>query len=281
MPVQTLARALMLCAALALPASAQTGADARAAYDAGDFATALALAEPLAEAGDPVAGNVMGLLHEFGDGGVAIDTARAVAYFEAAAATGYPNAQYNLGIILLDGIDGIAPDPERSFALMHAAHEQGFALATFELAMRHWDGLGTPVDTVEARRLMEIAAEADDPWALNNLGVMAEDGIGGPEDPGRALSIYRRSSQLGYALAGANVANLLLEAEPLSPEGRIEAIAWCLWAGRAVLDGSADQAEPGEVAGECAPVLDGVAAADLAAAEAASAALPGAPESGQ
>ena len=65
MTLKVAALALLL---LATPAGAATIADVQKAYDAGDFATALSEAQPLADAGDVVAMRLLGLMYRQGQG---------------------------------------------------------------------------------------------------------------------------------------------------------------------------------------------------------------------
>lgn len=68
-----------------------------AAYNRGDFATALREWQPLAEQGDARAQFSFGLLHENGDG-VPRDYAKARQWYEKAAAQGDAKAQLYLGM---------------------------------------------------------------------------------------------------------------------------------------------------------------------------------------
>jgi hypothetical protein len=69
---------------------------ALAAYNSGDFGTALNRLRPLAEAGNTVAQNNLGRMYYDGTG-VAENDAEAVKWFQLAAEKGQPTAQFNLG----------------------------------------------------------------------------------------------------------------------------------------------------------------------------------------
>ena len=86
-PRRILAALALAASLMPLPALADWLDDARAAFGAGDYATALALAAPRAETGDPAAQNILAVLHFHGLG-MAADPARGLAYYEAAAAQG-------------------------------------------------------------------------------------------------------------------------------------------------------------------------------------------------
>jgi TPR repeat protein len=76
-------------------ASAATLADGRAAWNSGDFATAMQVLRPLADAGDPTAEYFVGLMY-FNGQGVPEDDAEASRWFEAAAKKGSADALYSL-----------------------------------------------------------------------------------------------------------------------------------------------------------------------------------------
>jgi TPR repeat protein len=70
--------------------------DGVAAYERGDFATALRLFQSLAEQGDASAQSNLGVLYEKGQG-TARDYREALKWYRQAAQQGYADAQFNLG----------------------------------------------------------------------------------------------------------------------------------------------------------------------------------------
>ncbi len=105
-----------LCAGftLGLTAPAWAGFDeAFAAYQRGDYATALREWRPLAEQGDADAQHNLGVMYNTGRG-VPQDYAKAVKWFRKAAEQGDGGGQYNLGNMYSDG-NGVAKD----FVLAH------------------------------------------------------------------------------------------------------------------------------------------------------------------
>jgi TPR repeat protein len=83
-----------------------------AAYEAGDFATALAEWQPLAEQGSAAAQFNLGLLHYHGKG-VAENRAEAARWFLRAAEGGFVRAQYRVAGIYEEG-DGMEQDLARA-----------------------------------------------------------------------------------------------------------------------------------------------------------------------
>ena len=82
--------------------------DGLAAYERGDYATALRLWRPLAEQGNAGAQHILGLMYDSGQG-VPQDLAEAVKWYRLAAEQGYGSAQLNLATMYARG-DGVPPD---------------------------------------------------------------------------------------------------------------------------------------------------------------------------
>jgi TPR repeat protein len=247
--------AIALCLALnPLTAHADWLEEARAAFADGDFATARELAEPMADAGDPAALNILGVLYFHGSG-VAQDVDRGLDYYEAAVAQGHVIAMSNLAWIYYEGTNGSPRDPDRARNLAEAAAEAGNAEALntlgvmaeegafgppdyaaaaerYRLAMDggsadginnlgglYARGLGVVQDDAQARLLFERAAGLDHGRGTRNLAYMMELGRGGPQDIPGAIATYRRAAALGYAVAANDLGILLLNgAAGLAPD---------------------------------------------------------------
>jgi len=113
---QSISRALLgaSLAFLSVPAIAAAIDDGQAAYNAGDYATALRLWRPLAEQGNARAQNNLGVMYENGKG-VAQDVIEAVRWYRLAAVQGYGGAQYDLGLAYAIGRGGVRRDPVRAY----------------------------------------------------------------------------------------------------------------------------------------------------------------------
>ena len=94
-----------------------------AAYQRGDFATAMREWRPLAEAGDASAQYNLGVMYREGKG-VPKDDAEAVKWFRLAAAQGSANAQYFLGLMYDNG-NGVPEDNVQAYAWLNLAAAQG------------------------------------------------------------------------------------------------------------------------------------------------------------
>jgi TPR repeat protein len=114
--------AAALLASLGAPAAADF-ADGLAAYDGGDYATALDEWRALAEAGDAIAQAALAGLHRYGQG-VAEDPARAAQWYRRAARQGEAGAQLNLGEMYASGL-GLARDLVQAHFWLSLAAMQG------------------------------------------------------------------------------------------------------------------------------------------------------------
>ena len=94
-----------------LAADLETGG---AAYDRGDYATALEEFRPLAEQGDADAQFHLGLMYDFGEG-VPQDRTEAAKWFHLAAEQGHAPAQSFLGLLYLWGGEGVT----QNYVLAH------------------------------------------------------------------------------------------------------------------------------------------------------------------
>ncbi len=97
--------------------------EGEAAYDRGDYATAVRLWRPLAEQGVVTAQNNLGVMYEKGEG-VPQDYAEAVKWYRLAAEQGYAIAQFNLGFVYAEG-QGVPQDYALAVKWYRLAAEQG------------------------------------------------------------------------------------------------------------------------------------------------------------
>lgn len=131
-----------------------------AAYDVGDYATALAECMPLAEAGDATAQFCVGRMYANGFG-VMMDDAAALKWYGLAAASGHAESQYNLGVMHANGW-GVPMDDTKAAEFYRAAAEQGFKPAMVSLAYVTYRGIGVPEDLAEGYMWYDVAAKLGD-----------------------------------------------------------------------------------------------------------------------
>ncbi len=120
---------LIVAASLLRVGAARAGTleDGQAAYDRGDYATALRLWRPLAQQGDDYAQLKLGFMYGTGQG-VAQDYAKALKWYRLAAQQGEANAQYGLGMMYARG-DGVAQDYTEAAKWFRLDAQQGHAKA--------------------------------------------------------------------------------------------------------------------------------------------------------
>ena len=148
-----------LCAGftLGLTAPAWAGFDeGMAAYDRGDYATALREWYPLAEQGDAEAQFNLGLMYRKGLG-VPRHYAEAMKWYRKAAEQGDAQAQYNLGFMYDIGL-GVPEDYAEAVKWFRKAAEQGNAKAQTYLGFMYHEGQGVTQDYVQAHMWYNLAA---------------------------------------------------------------------------------------------------------------------------
>jgi TPR repeat protein len=119
--------AAIILLSLAGPVVASPLEDAAAAYDRGDYATALRLLRPLADQGDAAAQTKLGEMYYNGRGAPQ-DYAEMVKWFRKAADQGYAQAQSSLGIVYSVG-RGVPQNHAEAEKWFRKAAAQGNAAA--------------------------------------------------------------------------------------------------------------------------------------------------------
>jgi TPR repeat protein len=130
------------------------------AYSEGDYATALAEWQPLAEAGDSGGQFGLGLLYANG-WGVDLNDDEALKWYGLAAEQGHAEAAYNLGVMCANGW-GVPQSDEEAFKWYSMAAERGFTGAQVSLAKMYAVGYGAPLDLVRAHMWFSVAAALGD-----------------------------------------------------------------------------------------------------------------------
>ena len=142
------------------------------AYDNGDYKAAIKLWKPLAEQGDALAQNILGLMYRKGQG-VPEDDKEAVKWFRLAAEQGDAGAQYNLGLMYDNG-EGVLQDYKQTFKWYRLAAEQGYAKAQNNLGTMYGNGKGVPQDDVIAYLWWNLAAAEGHNSAINNRDIISK-----------------------------------------------------------------------------------------------------------
>ncbi|MEO6359321.1 MAG: SPOR domain-containing protein [Sphingomicrobium sp.] len=145
----------ILCVALlivAAPVTAQSVGDGIDAWQKGDFAAAVKIWRPLAEAGDPDAAFNIGQAYRLGRG-VPISLAAAQTWLLRAATKDHLDAQSTLGLLLFDSGNRLG-----GLRWLKTAAEKGDARALLVFGTALFNGDGVPRDPVLAYAYVSRAA---------------------------------------------------------------------------------------------------------------------------
>lgn len=119
-----------------------------AAYKNGDYETAAAKFQEVAEKGDHRAMYALGSMYAAGNG-LPVDYHKAFEWFSKAAKYGRIDAQYKLGLMYDEGI-GIKQDYKRAIRLYDAAAKKAYAHAQFRIGLLYARGKGVKQDKIKA-----------------------------------------------------------------------------------------------------------------------------------
>jgi uncharacterized protein len=129
---------------------------AYAAYQRGNYATALRHLSPLADQGDPRAQSLLGLMYYHGRG-VPQDDPEAAKWFRLAADQGDAPALFNLGVMYAEG-QGVPQDYAEAVKWYRLAADHGHAQAQYNLGLSYARGEGVSQDYVSAHMWFNLAA---------------------------------------------------------------------------------------------------------------------------
>ena len=209
-------RPLMAVAALAgfLAAHALAGPleDARAAYEAGDYATALRLFETLAEQGDADAEYALGDMYLSGNG-VPRDADQALIWLGRAADHGKPVVGWLLGQIYDGSLQHLGVDVPQDFGLAVKWYAKsaaaGFEAAWVQLAEHYDEGRGVQRNQSEAAKWYRKLADDGDVTSQHRLGeIYSAGGPGVSQDYALAAAWFARAAEQGYGDAQLNLGRL-------------------------------------------------------------------------
>ncbi len=147
--------------------------DGLAAYNAGDYATALRLWRPFAEQGYADAQFNLGYMHANGIG-FPQDYAEALKWYRKAAEWGDTAAQFNLGLMYDKG-RGVPQDYAEAVKWYRKAAEQGDGSAQINLGFMYSEGRGVPQDYVQAHMWYNLAASRLPPGVFRDMSVLSRD----------------------------------------------------------------------------------------------------------
>jgi TPR repeat protein len=158
--------AIILVLSLSAPVAAGPLDDGGAAYNRGDYATALRLLRPLANQGDAGAQIKLGLMYFWGRG-VPQNDAEALKWYRLAADQGNASGQYFLGRLYADG-EGVPQNYAEALKWFRLAADQGDASTQYFLGLMYANGEGVPQDYVRAHMWFNLSAAKGDQVAARN-----------------------------------------------------------------------------------------------------------------
>lgn len=247
-------------------AAVQPAARAYGAYQQGLYVTAVKLAEPLANLGDPAAQTLLGEIYSRGLG-VRQDEKLAARWYEAAASSGSAEGQFRFALLLIDG-KVVGQDLAKARDLMKAAADAGIPLAGYNYAQMliqaspvagftealpyfersaragvadaqyamsqiYAYGKGVPMpDLPKARNWLQAAAAGGHDTAQIELGIWMINGKGGPASAGDGARWLLRAATRGNPIAMNRIAHLYKDGIGV-PADKIEAGKWSVLAKRA------------------------------------------------
>jgi TPR repeat protein len=165
---------------LAQAAAAGPMEDAEAAYNRGDYETALQILKPLAALGNASAQQSLGAMYAKGQG-VSQNYAEALKWFRKAADQGLATAQSNIGNVYAAGL-GVPQDYAEARKWFYKSAGQGEPFAQTSIGSLYDNGFGVAQSFAEAVNWYRLAAEQGYPKAQGSLGVKYEFGQGVSRD---------------------------------------------------------------------------------------------------
>jgi len=160
--MRTFSRVFIAASVLMFAATAWSGDFKKGwdAYSAGDYATALAEWQELADSGDANAAYGMGLMYGNGFGVDMLDD-RALKYYGVAAEQGHAEAQFNLAVMHQNGW-GVPQSDEKANKWYHLAADQGITEAQISLGRYYAMDFLDSFDPVEAYMWFRLAEDLED-----------------------------------------------------------------------------------------------------------------------
>lgn len=158
----------------------------------GDFVRVIEVFKILAEGGDRVAMNNLGVCYQFDSMKSGIqDSRKAFGWRLKSAEAGHPAAMRGVSDMYLTG-DGVTRDPEKSLDWLVKAADAKDETAMCRLAVKYMGGTRLRRDFAKAKALLEsvLARSPEDVTASRLLAKMYRDGIGVSENPELARKWY-------------------------------------------------------------------------------------------
>jgi TPR repeat protein len=161
----------ILVLSFAVPVTAGPLEDSRAAYEHGDFATAMRLFRSLAEHGNAIAQYNLGVMYYKGEG-VSQSYPLAASWYRLAAWQGDASAQLGLGVLCYNG-QGTLQSYTEALTWFRQAADQGSVQAQINLGAMYANGQGAPQDYIQAHMWLSLAAAKSETRAVELRNAVA------------------------------------------------------------------------------------------------------------
>lgn len=198
--------------------------DGIAAFQRGDFSTAKATLEPLAQNGDAVAQYYLGdLIVRFA---APPHKPEGVIWLQQSAQAGVPDAMNQLAQILADGRI-VARNDQKATELFMQAASLGHLPAYNNLGIRSAQGVGRAPDPLDASEWFRLAADQGFAESQFNLAVLYVNGQGVKRDLAEAYKWLTLAAKQGHQEAARQRPMVAMQMTPQDiQEGEKRAAAW-------------------------------------------------------
>ncbi len=154
----------------------------------------------------------LGVIYRNGSNTVRKNYAEALKWLGKAAKLGQPFAMLNIGLMYLNG-EGLDKNDEKSFLWFNKAAEKGNTDAHVKLGDCYFEGIGTNHNMSEAIKCYTVAAEKGNAYSAYRLAIMYEIGIGITKNLSKAIEWYMIAADLGHPDANFKVGYFYLYGE--------------------------------------------------------------------
>ena len=209
--------------------------DAITAYEDGKYTRALKTFKPMAESGNAVAQNYLGIMYKEGgenvsdSGGIEQSPTEAVKWFRKAAEQGYADAQLNLAGMCIDG-SGTEQNDAEGMEWLQKAAKQGNDAAQYSLGEVYLAGNIVKKDIAEGVKWLREAGEHGHDFntltfAWGHLAEMYRKGDGVQRDVVEAIKWLRKAAEQGRDSAAYELGQMYLDGKEVQQD-YIEAAKW-------------------------------------------------------
>lgn len=183
-------------------------AEAITLYDNKQYPEALRIFQVEADSGNAEAQDYLGIMYQFGLGGLTKNEAEAAKWIRKAADQGYADAQFRLGIMYQNGLAGLTKDSVEAIKWYRKAVDQNNPAAQTALGKTFVWGLGVAKQEAEGARLIRLAADQGYGEAQAALGNLYLLGLGVPKNYAESLEWYQKAADQNEADGQVGLATL-------------------------------------------------------------------------